>query len=218
VAQELSAFCQGRERAMVLRTTEHYLTQPWYDLYADSRGLIPFLLDKHTRRSETKHFANVDILIYQLPEDVVFSMPSGLRPQEIDFGDSLKLTGIASGLSSGEPRQAWVALQWQVSATPGADYGMEIALIDEQGERAGTIHKLLLSGELQPTSRWDPWQQETSYHSLTGLPEASRGGYSIQVSVYPVDVGNGWASPGPTAEGGTSQTVGSILPTVAILD
>jgi 4-amino-4-deoxy-L-arabinose transferase-like glycosyltransferase len=218
VARELSASSQGSERAMVLRTTEHYLTQPWYDLYADSRGLIPFLFDKHTRRSETKHFANVDVLVYQLPEDVVFSMPSGLQPQEIDFGDSLKLTGIASGLSSGEPRQAWVALQWQVSATPGADYGTEIALIDEQGERAGTIHELLLSGELQPTNRWDPWQQETSYHSFTGLPDASRGGYSIQVSVYPVDVDNGWEFAGPTAEGGTSLTVGSILPTVAILD
>ena len=69
VAQELSENCQGKERALLLNTTEDYPTQPWFDLYVDSKGLIPFLLDKHSHRLESIHFDGLDVLVYHLPEN-----------------------------------------------------------------------------------------------------------------------------------------------------
>jgi 4-amino-4-deoxy-L-arabinose transferase-like glycosyltransferase len=87
VAQELSEICQGHERALVLNTTEEYLAQPWFDLYADSKGLIPFLLDKHSHRLERIDFDKLEVLVYQLVEDPTFSIADEFEPLEVDFGE-----------------------------------------------------------------------------------------------------------------------------------
>jgi hypothetical protein len=55
VAQELKEACLGKERAIMLNTTEGHLSQPWFDLYADSKGLISFLLNEHAHYSGTLH-------------------------------------------------------------------------------------------------------------------------------------------------------------------
>jgi len=111
VAQELSEICQGKERALVLNTTEEYLAQPWFDLYADSKGLIPFLLDKHSHHLESIHFDGLDVLVYKLPEDLTFSIADEFEPVEVDFGEELRLTGVAHGAGSTPGGDAWVVLR-----------------------------------------------------------------------------------------------------------
>ena len=215
LAEELTDSCQGAEQALVLFRREDPLAQPWYELYADSRQLIPFLLDKHGQRLETKHFGNVEVLAYRLPEDVVFSFPTDLQPMEAEFGQDLRLTASGYGFGTADPDQAWVILSWQVETTPSADYGVEIVLVDEDGEPAATVNKPLLSAEVRPTSAWEPGQQEVDYYSLSGLPAPARGEYSIRVSVYPIDVDSGVEPPVPTTDGRKSFVLGSMAPTVA---
>jgi len=215
LAEELTDSCQGAEQALVLFRREDPLAQPWYELYADSRQLIPFLLDKHGQRLETMHFDHVEVLTYRLPEDVVFSFPTDLQPIEVDFGQDLRLTGSGYGFGTTDLDQAWVILRWQVETTPSADYGVEIALVDEDGEPAATVNKPLLSAEVRPTSAWKPGQQEVDYYSLSGLPPPSRGEYSIRVTIYPMDVDSGLEPPVPTTDGRMSFVLGSMAPTVA---
>jgi len=215
LAEELTDSCQGAEQALVLFRREDPLAQPWYELYADSRQLIPFLLDKHGQRLETMHFGHVEVLTYRLPEDVVFSFPTDLQPMEVDFGQDLRLTGSGYGFGTADLDQAWVILRWQVEATPSADYGVEIALVDEDGEPVATVNKPLLSAEVRPTSAWKAGQQEVDYYSLPGLPTPVLGEYSIRVSVYPIDIDSDLEPPVPTTDGRKSFVLGSMAPTVA---
>jgi hypothetical protein len=209
LAEELTAGCQGMGRALVLQSSEVRLAQPWYDLYSDSRRLIPFLLDKHGRKSETLQFGNVDVLVYELPQNVVFSFPADLQPTDLGFGQGLTLRGTAQGLGSADSTQAWVVLRRQVRSTPSADCGVEVAWIDGQGKTTATINKPLLSAEMRPTSAWQPGQQEVDYYSFPDLPEPSRGDYSTQISVCPMDLDRNSGSDVGSADSCTALTPGS---------
>ncbi len=184
VVRELSESCQGKERALVLNTTEEYLTQPWFDLYADSKGLITFLLDKHSHRLETIHFDGLDVLVYQLPESPTFSVADEFEPLRVDFGEGLKLTGVACGAGSPSTADAWVVLRWQAESTPRKDYRVQVAFIDEDGNKVGGTHKLLLGKTGEPTSAWQVGQEEIDYYTLSSLPELALGQYNISIALY----------------------------------
>jgi hypothetical protein len=218
LAEELTSSCQGEEQALVLYRTTEPLAQPWHELYADSRALIPFLMDKHSHRIETLHFPNVEVLRYQLPKDVLFSFPSDLRPMEADFGPDLTLSGGAYGFGAADPSQAWVALRWLAETTPSPDYGVEITLLDENGEPAVSANRMLLSAEIKPTSEWEPGQQELNYYSFPGLPIPVWGEYSIEVSLYPIDVDSDLDSLTPAAEDRISSVIGSVAPSLDARD
>ncbi len=215
LADELTDSCRGAQRVLVLARSEDPLAQPWHELYADSRQLIPFLLDRYGQRLETRYFENVEVLTYRLPEDVVFSFPTDLEPVEVDFGQELRLTGSRYGLGTADPGQVWVALRWQVETTPSANYGVELALVDQHGEPAATLNKHLLGAEVQPTSAWEPGQQEADYYSFAGLPTPALQEYSIEVSVHPMDVDSGLGPPVATPDGRTSFVLGSMAPALA---
>jgi len=218
LARELTDACRGSETAWVLHRTVDWPAQPWYDLYADWRGLLPFLLDKHSERLETQHFDGFDVLIYQLPDHVTFSFPSDLEPLDIDFGRGLRLTGVYSGLGPPDSGQAWVALRWQADMLPDADYAVEVTLTEASGDTVANVRRFLLSEEDLPTSQWQVGQQELSYYSFAGLPEPRGDGYSIHVSIYPADVENGLESPPPAADQKSSFLVGSIASADKALD
>jgi uncharacterized membrane protein YhaH (DUF805 family) len=210
LAQELSEACRGSATVWVLERTGDWPAQPWYDVYADWRGLLPFLLDKHGQRLETRHFAGFDVLVYQLPDNVVFSFPPDLERLDLDFGQGLRLTGVDSGLGPAGVGQAWVTLRWQTDMHPDADYAVEVTLTGASGDAEASVRRLLLGAEEQPTSQWDVGQQETLYYSFAGLPEPTGDGYSIHVSVYLADVEDGWESPPPAVDQERSFIVGNI--------
>jgi hypothetical protein len=183
-AQELSEACQDKERALVLNRTEDYLAQPWFDLYSDSKGLIPFLLDKHSYRLESIPFDGREVLVYQLPENPTFSIADEFRPLEVDFGEGLKLTGAACGGDSLSTADAWVVLRWEAERVPDKDYRVEVALVEEGGRKIEGTDKLLLSTEGQPTSAWGAGQEEIDYYTLSSLPDPVLGQYNISIALY----------------------------------
>jgi 4-amino-4-deoxy-L-arabinose transferase-like glycosyltransferase len=191
VAQELSDVCQGHERALVLNTTEEYLAQPWFDLYADSEGLIPFLLDKHSHRLERIDFDQLEVLVYQLPENPNFSIADEFESLEVDFGRELRLTGATCAVGYPPLSDAWVVLRWKTKSVPQRDYRVEMTFVDGQGREVGETDKLLLSNERQPTSDWEAGQEEIDYYTLSSLPEMALAEYSIEVLVYDPDAGDG---------------------------
>ncbi|MDH4207617.1 MAG: hypothetical protein OEV76_01950, partial [Anaerolineae bacterium] len=211
-ALDLAKACPGAERAFLLQRTGDWPAQPWHELYADWRGLISFLLDKHGVRLEVLHFQGFDVLVYDLPSNVAFSLPSDLQTVDLDFGGGLELIGAGSGLSPGDSSGAWLVLRWQAKGVPDADYAIEVSMVEKDGQRASRADKLLLSTEFQPTSTWTPGQQEADYYVLEGLPRPARDGYSLEVTVYPSALGGGDASPLPTGTDRISIVVGTILP------
>jgi 4-amino-4-deoxy-L-arabinose transferase-like glycosyltransferase len=212
LAEDLNEACRGSKRALLLQRTGDWPAQVWYDLHADWRGVIPFLLDKHGERLETRHFEHFDVLVYQVPEDVVFSFPSDMEPMDLDFGQGVTITGGAYGLGAPRSCGAWLALRWQMDAVPSADYAVQVVVMDEDGHSVVAVDKLLLSAHLQPTSQWQVGQQEVDYYTLDGLPEPRGDGYSLYVSVYAADVEAGPTFPPPALGEKRGLVVGSISP------
>jgi hypothetical protein len=81
VAQQVSEICRGKQRAMVLRTTEEYASQPWFDLYVDSNGLILSLLDRYAQRLESVQVDGFEVITYQLPTEPILSIAQEFEPQ-----------------------------------------------------------------------------------------------------------------------------------------
>lgn len=194
-AEELAEACQGRKQVVVLNRTEDYLSQPWFDLYADSKGLIPFLLDRAGRRLETLHYDGLELLVYELQEEPHFSMPAQFRPLNIRFNEGLRLAGIACATDPGSPTSASIVLRWRAEDLLRRDYTAQLALVDEHGRTAERMDKLLLSGTGRPTSAWDVSQEEIDYYTFPCLPQEALTQYSIEVSVYDAHAGNAVSAP-----------------------
>jgi len=64
------------------------------------------------------------------------------------------------------------------------DYKVGVYLFDKKGHLVGQMDKLLLSNYLEPTSRWNPGQEEIDYYTLPSLPATPPGEYHIEVAVY----------------------------------
>ncbi|MGB9300067.1 MAG: hypothetical protein WCD51_05690, partial [Anaerolineae bacterium] len=217
LARELTGACQGAQRALLLQRTEDGLAQPWHEPYADTRGLLAFLLDKHGKKVETLQLDSFDVLMYELPDKVTFSFPSEFQSLDVDLAQGLRLTGAAFGFDAEASTGAWVALRYQAEGVPNVDYAVQLVVTREDGQPAARADKLLLSTEFQTTSTWEPGQRETEYYVLEGLPQPTGGGYSLEVSVYPADVGDGVASPPPTGGDRRTIVVGTILPSGELL-
>jgi 4-amino-4-deoxy-L-arabinose transferase-like glycosyltransferase len=186
VTHELAEVCAGMEQVMALNSTHDYVAQPWFDLYADSKGLLPFLLHKHGHHAQTIAFDGLEVLVYELPETPAFSIADEFAPLEVDFGEGLELTGVAGGMSSLSPADAWVVLRWEASEVPTGDYRVEVGVLDAEGREVARMDKLLLSNEGQPTGAWEPGQEEIDYYTLSSLPDLVSGQYNVSVLLYSV--------------------------------
>ena len=199
VGRDLSVFCAGASRAMVIEGRDNRLA---VDAYADAKGTISFLLNKYGRLLETHTYGTLEafqVSIYELPGQTSFSIADSFRPIGAPFGEELKLVEAAMGGSSQEPtstsdevngqelpsgKNAWVVLRWEATGAPDRDYKVGVAIVDERRRRMGQTDKLLLSGNWQPTSRWEPGELEMDYYTLPSLPATPPGVYSIEVVVY----------------------------------
>ncbi len=181
--QELSLACQGRRRAMVLNRTADAVSQPWFDLYADSKGLIPFLLHQQAQSLERAATDGLEVLVYELPSNVSFSMPSGFAPLDMAFGEELRLVGIACECAAFSAPRASVVMRWQVEEQPTTDYTVRVALEDDSGKTVTSMDRVLLSGEGRSTSEWDAGQEEIGYFTLWGLPAETLEGYNMSIAL-----------------------------------
>jgi len=202
VGRDLSVFCAGTSRAMVLEGKDDRLA---VDAYADAKGMISFLLNKYGRLVESHTYSALEafqVSIYELPGQTSFSIADGFRSIGAQFGEELRLVEAAMGGSSQGPtstsdevnglelpsgKNGWVVLRWEAIGAPDRNYRVGVAMVDERRRRIGQIDKLLLSSAWQPTTNWEPRQMETDYHTLPSLAATPPGNYDIEVFVYDVE-------------------------------
>jgi hypothetical protein len=198
-SQGLTEVCQGHSRALVVNWTDFVMDRAYESQNSDPKGLIDFLLRKYGRRLEVEPFDSFDLITYELPHSPDFVIARSFEPLAVNFGDELRLVGLAFGGSSLNPtstaeeverkvlpsgKEAWVVLQWQAIGVPNRNYKVAIYLLDARGRLVGQVDKLLLSNYLQPTSGWSAGQLETDYYTLPSVPATPPGEYNIQVVVY----------------------------------
>ncbi|TKJ30715.1 MAG: hypothetical protein CEE40_04275 [Chloroflexi bacterium B3_Chlor] len=224
--EELSGICQGHRRAAVVTWKQYVLEEAYFSLNSDPKGLLDFLLRKYGRYTDEEPYESFDLVTYALPASPTFAIANSFEPLYVNFGDELRLEGIAFGGSSLNPtstpeevegkvlpsgKEGWVVLQWQAIGVPSKDYKVAVYLLDGRGRVAGQVDKLLLSSQLQPTSGWNEDQVEMDYYTLPSLPATPPGEYDIEVVVYDAESMERLAV-FDEEKGGTttSQTVGAL--------
>ena len=123
-----------------------------------------------------------------------------IRPQEITFGNVVKLTGLAYGhvatdpqesaaeledntLPSGQP--AWAVLRWQALEPIDNDLlKVSLFLTDEVGHLAGQVDDRLFGDLYLFEDTWKTGQPASSYHILPSLPAIAPGRYTLNLAVY----------------------------------
>lgn len=196
---ELAEICQGHRQAAVVNWKEFVMEEAYLSLNSDPKGLLDFLLRKYGRHSDTEPFESFDLVTYQLPSSPDFVIADSFEPLNVNFGDELRLVGVAFGGSSQSStsnpedvertvlpsgKEGWVVLRWEVQRTPSKNYKVAVYLLDSRGRPVGQVDKLLLSGRLQPTSGWAADQAEMDYYTLPCAPATPPGQYTIEVVVY----------------------------------
>lgn len=201
---ELSQITQGHRRAAVINWKEYVLEQAYLSLNSDPKALLDFLFRKYGTHLRTEPHVTFDLMVYEIPSSIEFSITQSLKPLSADFGGQLKLEGAAFGGSSLHPtsteeevrdrklpsgKDGWVALQWRALQYLKSDYKVAVYLLDAKGRVAGQVDKLLLSNELRPTSFWEPAQLEMDYYTLPSAPGTPPGECTIEVAVYDAQSG-----------------------------
>jgi 4-amino-4-deoxy-L-arabinose transferase-like glycosyltransferase len=199
---ELNAICEGHRQAAVITWKYYTLEEAYLSLNSDPKGLLDFLFRKYGRRTGEEPFESFDLVTYELPDSPRFAIAQSFEPLDVNFGDELRLVGIAFGGSSlnatstvqeveskvlPSGKEGWVVLQWQAIKVPSRDYKVAVYLLDGKGRLVEQIDKLLLSNYLQPTSGWNADQVEMDYYTVPSLPATAPGEYNIQVVVYDLE-------------------------------
>jgi len=198
-AEDLSEFCQGYDKALLIDWKHYVLGQTNLYSFSDPKRLAPFLLGKYGCQLEEYDFDDFRVLEFKLPDSVRFSIARSVEPLRKHFGGELDLIAVAYGGASQDytsmpdevegrvlpsDRDAWAVLYWRSLKTPSEDYKVAVSLVDRQGHSAAQADKPLLSNYLEQTSDWEPGQEEIDYYTLPSLPGTPPGWYDIQVAVY----------------------------------
>lgn len=109
------------------------------------------------------------------------------HPLDLTVNDEIKLlgydAGVAGSLRPGD--RVSLALYWQATKAPTADYGMELWLTPPEGE-ATVIPLSPLGGEAYPTTRWPSGEILKSWRDLRVPAEAQNGDYTLELRVKDV--------------------------------
>ena len=201
---ELSEITQGHQRAAVINWKEYVLEEAYLSLDSDPKGLLDFLFRKYGRHIRTEPHQSFDLVLYEIPPATDFAIAQSPEPSTAHFGGQLQLQGVAYGGSSLHPtstaeevesqtlpsgKSGWVVLQWQALQDMDLDYKVAVYLLDPRGRVAGQVDKLLLSNYLEPTSFWQPDQEEMDYYTLPSMPATPPGEYTVVVAVYDAESG-----------------------------
>jgi len=199
VAKDLATICNGRAKALLLDWTPYAPVEARFSAFGDPKRIVPFLLGKYGRKLQELSFANVYVLIYQLPAQPSFSIADDFEPANVRFGRDLRLVAVAMGGSSQNPtstpeevnspelpsgRNGWVVLRWKAESVPSQDYKVGVYLVDQRGRRVAQADKVLLSNYWEPSGQWEPGQEEIDYYTLPSLPGTPPGWYDIQIALY----------------------------------
>jgi len=197
--EESTEICQGYSQAAVINWKQYVLEEAYLSLNSDPKGLLDFLFRKYGALVRSEAHNSFDLVTYTLPSLPQFSIADSFEELGLDFGGELRLEGVAFGGSSlhatssadeverkvlPSGKEGWVVLQWKSLQDLGRNYKVGVYLVDSQGRTVGQVDKLLLSNDLEPTSRWFTEQLEIDYYSLPCVAATPPGMYSVQVTVY----------------------------------
>ncbi len=197
--EELAEICQGYRQAAVIEWKHYVLEEAYLSLNSDPKGLLDFLFRKYGRLVRCQTYESFDLVTYTLPGSPQFSIADSFEELGLDFGADLRLEGVAFGGSSVHAtssveeveskvlpsgKEGWVVLQWEALRDLDRNYKVGVYLLDSRGRAVGQVDKLLLSNNLEPTSRWSAEQLEIDYYSLPCVAATPPGVYSIEVVVY----------------------------------
>lgn len=196
---ELTHICQGHRQAAVIEWKPFALEEAYLSLNSDPKGLIDFLFRKYGTSTHSELYDNFDLVTYRLPDSPQFSIADSFEGAGLDFGQDLRLEGVAYGGSSAHAtsspeeverkvlpsgKEGWIVLQWKALRNLDRNYKVGVYLLDSQRRVVGQVDKLLLSNSLEPTSRWSAEQLEIDYYNLPCLAATPPGVYSVEVAVY----------------------------------
>jgi 4-amino-4-deoxy-L-arabinose transferase-like glycosyltransferase len=196
---ELTGICQGHRQAAVIEWKHFIVEQAYLSLNSDPKGLLDFLFRKYGSYIGREPYESFDLVRYRLPDAPQFSIASSFDPVRVDFGEDLRLQGMAYGGSSlhststpeevqhgilPSGKEGWVVLRWSAQRDLDSNYKVAIYLLDSQDRVAGQVDKLLLGKRMKPTSLWQAEQLEMDYYTLPCFPATPPGTYSLEVAVY----------------------------------
>jgi 4-amino-4-deoxy-L-arabinose transferase-like glycosyltransferase len=224
--RDLSTICQGRSTALVVDWTDFVMERAYESENSDPKGLIDFLLRKYGQRLEVEPHESFDLVTYTLPRSPQFSIADSFEGVGLDFGEDLRLAGMACGGSSvratSSPeeverkvlpsgKEGWVVLRWEAVRDLDRNYKVGVYLLDSRGRVVGQVDKLLLSNNLEPTSRWLAQQLEIDYYTLPCVAATPPGAYSVEVAVYDAETMERLQVVNPQSDSfKTSLTVGTL--------
>ncbi|TKJ30714.1 MAG: hypothetical protein CEE40_04270 [Chloroflexi bacterium B3_Chlor] len=226
---DLSEICDGQQQAAVVNWKWYVLEEAYTSWNSDPKALMDFLLRKYGRELDRNAYEAFDVITYQLPESLAFSIAENFEPLTVNFGDELILTGMAFGGSSLQDtstpqeverrelpsgKSGWVVLRWRALGAPSRNYKVAVHLQDEGGHIAGQADKLLLSNYLHPTRDWQAGQEEIDYYTLPSWGGTAPGRYKLGVTVYDAESleAVGVVGGGQTHELGTIEIVRPLTP------
>lgn len=227
----LAELTKSRERAYLVHHwgTEAPPESPY--LYADPKGLLPFLLAKHGRYAGETDAGAFTYRTYDLPIASDYRVATAYLPADASFGGKVRLSGYAYGrtatsrddvseslderrVASGQ--SAWVTLRWQAQTPITLDLKTTLFLTDAGGHLAGQVDDLLVS-DAYPFSRiWETGQTAYSYHILPTLPAVAPGDYGLYLGVYEATTQQRWGAVSGGSVVSSTVLLGSLAVTPAI--
>jgi mannosyltransferase len=211
-ADVLNAEAAGRDRLF-------WVT--WWVSDTDPRGVVPFLLDKVSRRAGEIDFRGYHVTWWDLQPDTRFSLPGDLSSSDVVYGEVLRLDALAFSDAAQVGAAAWATLHFTLLRDTDVDYRVSLRLRNPEGQMLPPTDKDLLNDRHLRTSAWpvdDPQlNQAVNVYTLLIPPVTSPGDYCLEAVVYEADTrevlpvvgfpASGCISP---AEDGISAQLGSV--------
>ena len=155
----------------------------YYRATRDPAGLIPFGLEAAGSLVDRWGFKGLFVRVYRLDQAVA---PPEPEPTAARFGP-LELTGAWAEPGAPADTALALALRWRLAEPTDAPLRAGLRLQDDEGWTWAAADDWLLDPHGNPTDRWTPGREVTTYHLLPLPPGTPPLTYTLTVGVYRVE-------------------------------
>ncbi len=128
-------------------------------------------------------------VIDPIPRKIAHSEPSVTHPQQVRFGDEMRLLGYEMGETAVSPDQRiTITLYWQAAKQMTRPYTVFVHVVGEDGQFAAQQDNMPQQNGL-PTTCWLDGEVVADSYELLIDPETAVGEYTLLVGVYSLDSG-----------------------------
>jgi hypothetical protein len=163
----------------------------------DATGRFSYILGKYGRHVSSEINSNYTIHNFtDLKLDHPWSLFEYLDPLTVVYDGGITLQGIAVGRHGGQQLSAgqiidldqdrflWLALQWQASRTPDADFWISLRLHNAVGDPVYQRDTAIWNFDHAPTARWQPGEESENLVHLILPSDLPVGEYELRLIVY----------------------------------